>query len=57
MHFIMFRVSPVSPTGAFKLPAWTHVIFLHNHGYLRPIICHVLIIVVDAAIVAIAGNP
>jgi hypothetical protein len=53
----MLRVLPVAPAGTFKFPAWIGIIFLHNSWYLWLILCHIFIVVVDFAIVAVACDP
>jgi hypothetical protein len=53
----MFWVSPISFAGAFKLPAWTSIILFHDFWYFWPKFCHVLVVVVDAVIIAIACDP
>jgi hypothetical protein len=57
VHYVIFRVSPVSSAGIFKFSIWIGIIFLYDSWYLWPVLHHVFIIVVNAAVIAVVSNP
>jgi hypothetical protein len=57
VHYVVFWVLPVSSAGTFKFPAWTSIIFLHSDWYSWPVLRHILVVMVSAAVIAVACDP
>jgi hypothetical protein len=53
----VFWIPSISFAGAFELLAWTSIVPFHDFWYFWPKFYYVLVVMVDAAIVAIAHDP